>query len=411
MIFDVFHSIGRIDGLKHQRSDEMIFADFFSEVEVAESCGYGTIWCAESHFSSQLQQNRPDGVIPNYCGEIGLNCDSPLLAMAIFEKTQRLGFGTAIFNIVGGNGGPIAAADRIRTLIWHNSLRQIPRSLSIGIAAGRFPYINEPFGIVPRDPIESLLWPQYKRLIFLEALEIFLRLSYGETIGSEDLTKYSIDQQMFRDLDEWQLVQAGLADLVTSTATSKIETSLKYRPRWHFESLQLIPAMPDKDLGEAVSFVLGSSDPMARELALRYGDIDLFNLSFTAPEKIEAIHTEMIDYYGRAGRTWSRSQLPRTVLVFIDHDYQTAAARASDSFDVYIEAMRGTVGVPEKTTLQERALIGTPDDIRRQLALGSSHGFAPEDRLMLWFEFSQTDSAAIKKQMQTFADQVIPYLS
>src|SRR5690606_8099303 len=147
MKFDVFHSLGRIDSIEPYRSDADSYRDFFKQAVLAEELGFGTLWVAESHFSSQVQKPHAKPVIPNYHGEVGLNNDSMLLAQAVFEKTKRLGFGTAIMNIVGGNGGPIAAADRVRALAWHNHLRDTPRELAIGVASGRFPYINEPFGI------------------------------------------------------------------------------------------------------------------------------------------------------------------------------------------------------------------------------------------------------------------------
>src|SRR4051812_32352645 len=132
MKFDVFHSIGRIDSLVPRLSDREVFGQFFGQAEAAERLGYGVMWVAESHFSSEVQKRNPDPVIPNYHGEVGLNADSMQLAQALFARTERLGFGTAIMNIVGGNGGPIAAADRVRSLAWLNSLSRRPRELAIG---------------------------------------------------------------------------------------------------------------------------------------------------------------------------------------------------------------------------------------------------------------------------------------
>ena len=61
--------------------------------------------------------------------------------------------------------------------------------------------------------------------------------------------------------------------------------------------------------------------------------------------------------------------------------------------------------------LLQRALIGTAADIRAQLAPGARHGFHPDDRLMLWFEFNQTNGSQILDQMERFADQVLPYVT
>jgi len=380
MQFDLFHSIGRIDSLAPRPTDRGVFAGFFEQLELADALGLGTIWVAESHFSSELQKQNPDPVIPHYMGEVGLNADSPQLAHLVFARTKKIGFGTAIYNVVGGNGGPIAAADRIRSLAFLNNLSPNPRRLEIGIASGRFPYINRPFGIVPRTPEEAAHWPQCARLILAEAVQIFLRLSHGEAFGS--------------------------ADVVPPPA--ELTPGFRYPPRWNFERLRLVPDLDAGEPGRNLRFVLGSADEFVRETALRHADCDIFNLSFTPPAQIEKIHTDMFSRYAALGRRWHRSRLPRTVLVFIDQDRAKAEAMASACFDTYIEAMRGTAQVPDKGVLMARALIGDPAMIRAQLSSGSAHGFHADDRLMLWFEFNQNDSSAICRQMRLFAEQVMP---
>ncbi|MCX6111143.1 MAG: LLM class flavin-dependent oxidoreductase [Proteobacteria bacterium] len=383
MQFDVFHSLGRIDDAAERRTDRQVFAQFFAEVAAADRLGYGTIWVAESHFSSEVQKHGPAPVIPHYRGEVGLNCDSLQLGQLILERTKRLGFGTAIMNIVGGNGGPIAAADRVRTLAWLNSLRDQPRNLSIGVASGRFPYINRPFGIVPRTQSEKGRWPETQALIFIEALTIFLRLLNGDTLGSEDL---------------------DLGDLHYADATP-------YTRRWEFERLKLVPEMSPAEWTRCLRIVLGSASPQALETGFTWADVDVFNLSFTPPAAIEKLHVDLASRCVAPRLPWHRSRLPRTVMVFIDRDRDVAEARASACFDTYIEAMRGTAQVPDKGVLMQRALIGTAADIRAQLAPGARHGFHPDDRLMLWFEFNQTNGSQILDQMERFADQVLPYVT
>lgn len=380
MQFDVFHSLSRIDDATAPRTDRQVFRDFFAEVAAADRLGYDTIWVAESHFSSEVQKLGPAPVIPHYRGEVGLNCDSLQLGQLILERTKQLGFGTAIMNIVGGNGGPIAAADRVRTLAWLNSLRDLPRRLSIGVAAGRFPYINRPFGIVPRNPAEAERWPEMTGLIFIEALTIFLRLVHGETLASEDL-------------------EFSFAD------------GTPYPRRWTFERLKLVPEMTREDWAGMLRIVLGSASPLALAAGFKWADLDVFNLSFTAPAAIETLHADLSSRCVQPRQPWHRSRLPRTVMVFIDHDLDTAMARASACFDTYIEAMRGTAQVPDKAVLMQRALIGTAEGLRQQLAPGARHGFHPDDRLMLWFEFNQANSAAIIDQMARFADQVLPFVN
>jgi len=327
------------------------------------------------------------------------------LAHAVFARTDRIGFGTAIMNIVGGNGGPVAAADRVRSLAWLNALSPQPRELAIGVAAGRFPYINQPFGIVPRSTVERILWPQYQQLIFAEALEIFLRLSQGEVLSSADLPPRRITRAGFRTEEAFvQAQQALRAEGITLDAAD----GLAYTPRWSFEALQLVPAMTPTELAAHLRFVLGSSDAVARETALRLADMDIFNLSFTPPAAIDKIHAEMATRCASAGRTWHRSRMPRTVLVFLAATTELAREQASRCFDTYIEAMRGTAVVPAKDMLMERALIGDAAEIRRQLAPEDPHGFHSDDRLMLWFEFNQTDNDVIIDQMRRFAEEVAP---
>lgn len=402
MQFDLFHSIGRIDTLKPVPKDRAIFHAFLEQCRLAESLGFPTMWVAESHFSSEVQKTNARPVIPNYHGEVGLNADSCQLAQLIFSQTKKLGFGTAIHNIVGGNGGPLASADRIRSLAFYNSLSGSPRKLHIGVAAGRFPYINAPFGIIPRNKSEESLWPQYQRLIFIEALEIFLRLSRGETLSSGDIESWVIDRSFFKTDDEFD------------TAMKKVGGSsrgIEYERRWTFEKLKLVPEMSETEYSGWMNFVLGSHDPLARDHGLRFADLDVFNLSFTPPNELAKVHEEMFVRYRESGREWHRSRLPRTVLVFIDKSPKAAFEKASRCFDTYIEAMRGTVVLPPKEELMKRALIGDAAMIRDQLHPADPRSFHKDDRLMLWFEFNQIDHEDIKNQMRLFAEDVMPYVS
>lgn len=400
MRFDIFHSIGRIDSINPRLTDVRVFRQFFDQAKFAESLGFGTVWVAESHFSSEVQKRNPEPVIPNYEGEVGLNADSPQLAAWLFGMTKRIGFGTAIMNIVGGNGGPIGAADRIRSLAFLNGLQDNPRVLEIGVASGRFPYINRPYGIIPRNGEEEVLWSAYKRLIFVEALEIFLRLSIGETVSSEQIRRYPINRALFGDEAAWKKVVAKF-----HRADDGDEFS--YAKRWNFEPLKLVPELTP-EMSSKLRFVLGSTCNIAREIGSSICDADIFNLSFTDPQTINQMHAELAKDYQAKGRTWGRGRMPRTVLVFVDKDPKRAREMASSAFDTYIEAMRGTAGTPPKDVLMARALIGDAKAVRDQLQPGAPHGFTAEDRLMLWFEFNQTDNDGIKSQMKYFADDVMP---
>lgn len=404
MYFDVFHSLGTFSW---EQSERQTFQEFFAQAVVADALGFGTWWTAESHFSSEIQKRHKEPVVPYYVGEVGLNNDSPQLAQHVFALTQRIGFGTAIYNIVGGNGGPIAAADRIRSLVFLNSLRETPRKLHIGIASGRFPYINKPFGIIPRDREEERLWEHYKRFIFIEALEIFLRLSNGEVLSSEDVTPHAFTRECFPNEAAWARFQAELKEVPLREGASP--ERLRYQPRWVFEPLRLVPALP-ANASEFCRFVLGSMDPLARELGLRHADLDIFSLSVTPPAVLDALHAEMRERSLARARMWHRSRVPRTSLIFIDKDRKKAEAMASRGMDVYIEGMRGTVNIPRKEDLLARVLVGDAQMVREQLSPGDPRSFHPEDRVMLWFEFAK-DHADVVEQMRYFAEAVMPHLA
>lgn len=434
MIFDFFHSLGRVDSLAKKVTDGQVFAQFFRQTKLAEILGFHMVWVAESHFSSEVQKTHREPVIPHYQGEVGLNTDSFQLFHLVRQMTKKIGFGTAITNIVGGNGGPIAVADRVRMLAWSQAVLdpEAGRRLAIGIASGRFPYINRPFGIVPRDKIEAFIWPTIQRFIFLEAMEIFLRLSRGHIIGSCDLNKHWLNRGMFSE-EQWE----SISFLAKNDKSYEIsENAIRYRPRWDFESMALVPELLPSELEKMTTFVLGSHDPLARIHGLKFSDLDIFNLSFTPPAEIDKTHSEMarlIETYQESPqvplesmvthdkltvktvidnvryRPWHRSRMPRTVLIFIDKDPKKARLMAENALEVYRGAMAGTVRLPPQSDLLARALVGSPLEIVEQLREGAPHGFHADDRLMLWFEFNQSDGDLILSQMRLFAEEVMPH--
>lgn len=391
MIFDLFHSIsdpvvgGKAIGPK------TVVANFLEQVKLAESLGMDTVWLAESHFSSETQKRTSVATIRNFFGEVGLNADSFQMFHLIQSQTKKINLGTGIHNIVGGSGGPIASADRVNMLRFVNeNFWANPRQLRVGVASGRFPYQNTAFGVTPKTEIERDFWPIIRRTIFLEALEIFLRLIKGEELSSEQVEPYTIqranmEREMVNDLDRLQ---------------RKYAFPIKVPRHYPFEALKLVP----ESKSDRLQIVLGSSDPEALTIARKYWDVDLFNLSFTPPDQIEKLHEKMA---AGAKAPWKRSRLPRTVLVFVDPDHKKAMERAAFVIDAYIEAMRGTAMVPDKKVLMERALIGDAAAVRDQLSLENPRQFNPEDRLMLWFEFNQIDGTAVQKQMKYFFNEVV----
>ncbi len=387
MVFDLFHSISdpQVDGKRLGVTQSV--HNFLEQVDLAEALGMDTVWLAESHFSSETQKGTSVATIPEFQGEVGLNADSFQFFHAIQARTKRINLGTAIHNIVGGSGGPIASADRVNFLRFCNAeLWANPRKLRMGVAAGRFPYQNTPFGLSPRDESEKRLWPIVKRFAFLEALEIFLRLVNGETLNSKKLNQLFISEQEARASFK-------------GTIPEGIGFPYYVKPRWEFESLTLVPAI---EKSSDFHVVLGSSDPDALVVARKYFEVDLFNLSFTPPEQIEKLHIQM----AAASASWKRSRLPRTVLVFVDPDRKKANRLAEFVLDAYIAAMKGTAQVPDKQILLQRALVGDASEVRDQLHPDNPRHFNSQDRLMLWFEFNQLDSDAIKSQMKYFWKEV-----
>src|SRR4051794_5996346 len=209
MELDIFFSISQTEVDGYMPSERVMFENFFEQVELADRLGFGTAWVAESHLSTEVQKTNPGAVIPHFTGEIGLNTDILQLAHRVFARTSHIGMGSAILNILC-NGGPIAHAERIKTfLALHGLDPNEKRILTIGFASGRFPFINIPYGIVPRDAVESAAWPVMKNKIFEEATEIFLRLLRGEILSDAMITPRTLRREDFRTDADWQRVIAA----------------------------------------------------------------------------------------------------------------------------------------------------------------------------------------------------------
>lgn len=395
MIFDLFHSIADCEINGKSLGANRTIQNFVDQAKLAESLGMDTVWLAESHFSSETQKKTSIATIPNFIGEVGLNSDSFQFIHLLHGLTKKINFGTGIHNIVGGSGGPVASAERVNFLNYINQTHwEGKRVLRMGVASGRFPYQNTPFGIIPRNETEKELWPIIKRLVFVEAIEIFLRLLRGEELASHQL--------------ESQLIEASEVEKTFKekaiTVLERYQWPLRVKPRWDFEVLKLAKLT---DVQDNLKIVLGSSDPDALLMANKLWDVDLFNLSFTPPEQIEKLHERMTALCTKWGNTWTRSRLPRTVMVFIDKDRKKARELADSVLDNYIEAMRGTAQVPDKNVLLQRALVGDASEIRDQLHPENPRRFANGDRLMLWFEFNQLDGERIQNQMKYFFQDVV----
>src|SRR5688572_5109579 len=393
MELDIFFSICQTEVGGYMPDERTMFANFFEQVKLADELGFGTAWVAESHLSTEVQKTNPGAVIPHFVGEIGLNTDILQLAHRVFARTKRIGIGSAIMNILC-NGGPIAAAERIKTFLALHGLDENERRLlTIGFASGRFPFINVPYGIVPRNAVETAAWPVVKNKIFEEATEVFLRLLKGEILSSDAVTKRSLARPDFRNDADWQRVRAAHG--------SKVE-EIPLAPRWVFPNLKIVPQESRMDL---LRLSIGSHDPGTQIFANTIMPVGVFNLSITPGDEIEKTNARMREHYHPAGGGWHRRLMPRTVLVFInDDDPAKAADEAREALSNYWRALEGTLDEEKVRRATNNALVGDAEAIAGQMR----ERFDAEDRLMLWFDFNNHDSKRVMKNMSDFMNKVAP---
>ncbi len=392
MEFDIFFSICQTEVNGYLPSERVMFENFFEQVELADQLGFNTAWVAESHLSTEVQKTNPGAVIPHFVGEIGLNTDILQLAHRVFARTRGLGIGSAIMNILC-NGGPIAAAERVKTfLALHGLDPEEKRTLTVGFASGRFPFINVPYGIVPRSPLETAAWPVVKARIFEEATEIFLRLLKGETLSSDDVARRGLRRADFRSDADWQRV-------VEAHGTEAAEIVLE--PRWRFPNLKIVPQEPRMEL---LRLSIGSHDAATQIFANTLMPVGVFNLSITPGDEIEKTNERMRTHYHPGGGGWHRRLMPRTVLCFINDDAAAAAGEARQALSNYWRALEGTLDEEKVRRATNNALVGDAAAILVQM----EQRFDPEDRLMLWFDFNNHDSKRVMRNMEAFMTRVAP---
>lgn len=395
MELDIFFSICQTDVHGYLPSERVMFQNFFEQIELADELGFGTAWVAESHLSTEIQKMNPGAVIPHFVGEIGLNTDILQLAHRVFARTKRIGIGSAIMNILC-NGGPIAAAERIKTfLALHGLDENEQRLLTIGFASGRFPFINVPYGIVPRTAVESAAWPVVKNKIFEEATEIFLRLLRGEILSSDLVTSRSLGRADFRKDEDWQRVL---------DAHGQATEEIPLEPRWRFPNLKIVPQESRMDL---LRLSIGSHDAATQIFANTLLPVGVFNLSITPGDEIEQTNARMATHYHPDGGPWKRRLMPRTVLVFINDDAEQARDEARDALSNYWRALEGTLDEEKVRRATNNALVGDAETIAAQMR----ERFHSDDRLMLWFDFNNHDSKRVMKNMTDFMTRIAPQFS
>jgi alkanesulfonate monooxygenase SsuD/methylene tetrahydromethanopterin reductase-like flavin-dependent oxidoreductase (luciferase family) len=402
MKFDTFFSISQTPADGVHPSEAEMFQNFFQEVVAADKLGYDTAWIAEAHLSSEVQKSHKRPVIPHWQGEVGINTDIFGLAREVFSRTKRIEMGSAISNVLT-MGGPIAMAERAANFaMFHGLDPSEKRRLHLGIASGRFEYMNRCFGIVPRTPVEEAAWPALKGLIFWEAAEILARLLNGEILSSDDVRKTTLSRANFRSDEDWLKVQRA-AD--TTADTVAVDN------RYHFERLKIIPAEYRREL---IQLVAGTHDKAVQIGINQHAPCRVFNLSITQPEIIDATHARMEDAYHPAGGPWKRAYMPRTTFVFINDDptlsreekCAAAHARATKALGAYWHALIGTVDPKKVENAAENALIGDPLTVAEQ----AKARFHPDDRLMLWFDFFDHDVERVIRSMTIFMKKVAPLL-
>lgn len=399
MLFDIFFSISQTPVGGRLPSEAEMFRNFFAQVEAADALGYGVAWLAESHLSSEVQKRNSRPVIPHWQGEVGLNVDFCQLAHQIFRRTKRIEAGSAIMNILC-NGGPVAAAERVACfLALHGLDPEEKRRIHVGFAAGRFDFMNRAYGVGPRSPIEEAAWPVVKGQTFREAATIFCRLLRGEVVNSDQIEPTVLRRELFRSDEDWARIyeMAGGLD----------EIPLPHR--FVFEDLKIVPQDFRRDL---LQLVIGSHDPRVQEHVNSLLPVQVFNLSITRPEVIEATHARMSRVYHPDGGPWQRAYMPRTTFVFLNEqegltpEQRRAAAKeeAEAALGAYWTALEGTLDPSKVNRAADNALIGDAEQVAAQIL----ERFHPDDRLMLWFDFFNHDCDRVVADMTHFMERVAP---
>ncbi len=238
--------------------------------------------------------------------------------------------------------------------------------------------------------MEAAAWPVVKNKIFEEATEIFLRLLKGETLNSGMICARSLKRADFRSDADWTRVQDAVGQYVDEVALE---------PRWRFPNLKIVPHESRMDL---LKLSIGSHDPATQIFANTILPVGVFNLSITPGDEIEKTNERMLTAYHQDGGGWHRRLMPRTVLVFINDDAEKAKDEARDALSNYWKALEGTLDEAKVQRATNNALVGDAAAILEQM----KQRFHPEDRLMLWFDFNNHDSARVMRNMRSFMGAV-----
>ena len=410
MEFDIFFSISQTpDSSGYKPSEREMFSNFLDQAEKADELGFGVGWVAQAHLSTEVQKSNTNPVVPHYPGEVGLCTDFFQIAAAVMARTERMEVGSAVMSILA-SGGPIAQAERVGAfLAIHGVNPDESRRLHIGFSAGRFEFMARPYGIIPRDSVEEAAWPALRGQVFAEASEIFLRLLSGEVIDSSMIRETRLTRDNFRSDEDWQRVQeSAISERGLATPPDEVTIPRRYE----FESIATIPKEWRRDL---LNLVLGSHDKRLQVEVNKWRPVQVFNLSITPPEIIEATHERMRNCYHEDGGAWNRSMMPRTVMVFLnDEDGLSEEERSlhameesKSSISTYWNALEGTIDPGKVEKAVDNAVIGNVDEVAQQLI----ERFHPDDRIMCWFDFFNHDNERVKRNMEAFMTKVVPIVN
>ena len=400
MEFDVFFSISQTPDAAGTFPDETtMYSNYLEQLQVADELGYGVAWLAQAHLSTEVQKQNRNPVIPHWQGEVGLCTDFFQLALLSMEKTNQIEIGSAVLSILA-NGGPIAVAERIGNFCALQEVRGDSRKLNVGFSAGRFQFMAAPYGIVPRNELEEVAWSALRGKIFWEASEIMLRLIRGDTICSNDIRETILTREDFRSEEDWKAVQ---------DANGSGDSEIKIPRRYVFEDIKSVPQEWNRD---KLNLVLGSHQPELQVYVNQFMPVQVFNLSITQPEVIEATHERMQKSYQGE---WQRRMMPRTVMVFLNEEdgltdeEKNAAAKieSGGALSSYWSALEGTLDPNKVAKAANNAVIGNAKEVAAQI----KERFHPDDRLMLWFDFFRHDSERICRDMRAFMDMVVPLVN
>lgn len=407
MKHDIFLSICQTEVDGYTPSERVMFEQYFDQVQLADQLGFGVAWVAETHLSCQVQKSNSYAVVPHFKGEIGLNTDILQLAHITFSKTKKIEVGSAIRNIIC-NGGPIAHAEAVKTFLsLHQFTEAKDRKLNIGFAAGRFPFSNAAYGMIPKSDLERLAWEQVKNRYFQQATEIFLRLLRGDILSSSDITPTYLKQGDF----QYSKNGAKVWESLKKHFSIGDDQSILVPNHWQFEKIGVIPQQVSLD---RLSLTIGNHDPETQIFANQFLPVGVFNLSITPPAVIEETHLRMKKHYHPSGGSWTRAHMPRTVMIYIDDSpHKSLAEKRRTTREIvekawasYWSAMDGTVDPKKVEQATTNTIAGSPEDVLEQIKIK----YHPEDRLMLWFDFNIHDNSFIKQGMKAYIEKVAPYL-